>query len=393
MRIAIFTDTYPPYINGVSTSTFNLANALKAKGHEVLVVAPRPTDGKMEQVGNVLYIPGIDLKKLYGFRLTNIFANKPVSIIKRFNPDVIHNQTDFTIGVLARRCSKKLKVPIVYTYHTAYEDYTYYVARGVGIMDRFAKRVVRNYSRDLAGRMTEFITPSEKTKEYMRIVGSDIYINVIPTGIDFSIFKIDKIDQQKMAKFKREHNIKPTTKVFLLLGRIAKEKSMDVSLRGIAAYHQKHPEVDVKVVVVGNGPFKEELELYAEELGISNIVDFVGEVSALEVPFYYNLADIYTSASITETQGLTFMEAMAAGRIVLARFDSNLTGTIVNGKTGFFFTDDASFVSQVEKIFALTKEQKDAVIQEAYRRADIYSLDKFYENVVRVYKRAIRKRW
>ena len=393
MRIAIFTDTYPPYINGVSTSTFNLANALKAKGHEVLVVAPRPTDGKMEQIGNVLYIPGIDLKKLYGFRLTNIFANKPVSIIKRFNPDVIHNQTDFTIGVLARRCSKKLKVPIVYTYHTAYEDYTYYVARGVGIMDRFAKRVVRNYSRDLAGRMTEFITPSEKTKEYMRIVGSDIYINVIPTGIDFSIFKSDKIDQQKMAKFKREHNIKPTTKVFLLLGRIAKEKSMDVSLRGIAAYHQKHPEVDVKVVVVGNGPFKEELELYAEELGISNIVDFVGEVSALEVPFYYNLADIYTSASITETQGLTFMEAMAAGRIVLARFDSNLTGTIVNGKTGFFFTDDASFVSQVEKIFALTKEQKDAVIQEAYRRADIYSLDKFYENVVRVYKRAIRKRW
>ena len=393
MNIALFTDTYPPFINGVSTSTFNLANALKAKGHEVLVIAPRPTDGKMEQIGDVLYIPGIDLKKLYGFRVTNIFANKPISIIKRFKPDVIHNQTDFTIGVLARRCSKRLKVPIVYTYHTAYEDYTYYVARGVGIMDRFAKRVVRNYSRDLAGRMTEFITPSEKTKEYMRQVGSDIYINVIPTGIDFSIFKSDKIDQRKMAEFKKEHNIKPNTKVFLLLGRIAKEKSMDVSLRGFAAYHKKHPEVDAKVIVVGGGPFKEELELIAEELGISPYVDFIGEVSALEVPFYYNLADIYTSASITETQGLTFMEAMAAGRIVLARFDSNLTGTIVNGKTGFFFTDDSSFVSQVEKIFALTKEQKEAIIQEAYRHADIYSLDKFYENVMRVYKRAIRKCW
>ena len=79
MRIAIFTDTYPPYINGVSTSTFNLANCLKAKGHKVLVIAPRPTDGKMEQIGDVLYIPGIDLKKLYGFRVTNIFANKPTS--------------------------------------------------------------------------------------------------------------------------------------------------------------------------------------------------------------------------------------------------------------------------------------------------------------------------
>ena len=392
MRIAIFTDTYPPYINGVSTSTFNLANCLKAKGHEVLVIAPRPTDGKMEKVGDVLYIPGIDLKKLYGFRLTNIFANKPLSIIKKFNPDVIHNQTDFTIGVFARRVAKRLKVPIVYTYHTSYEDYTYYIVGG-GIMDRFAKRIVRNYSRDLADRMTEFITPSEKTKEYMRLVGSDIYVNVIPTGIDFSIFKADKIDQKKMAKFKEEHNIKATTKVFLLLGRIAKEKSMDVSLRGFAAYHQKHPEVDVKMLVVGSGPFKEELELIAEDLGISSYVDFIGSVSGLEVPFYYHLADIYTSASITETQGLTFMEAMAAGRIVLARFDSNLTGTIINGKTGFFFTDDASFVSQAEKIFSLTKEQKAAIVQEAYRIADIYSLDKFYENIVRVYKRAIRKFW
>ena len=391
MRIAIFTDTYPPYINGVSTSTFNLANSLVAKGHEVLVVAPRSTDGKMEQIGNVLYIPGIILKKIYGFRFTNIFAKQPISIVKKFKPDVIHNQTDFTIGVLARRCAKKLKVPIVYTYHTSYEDYTYYVTHG--IMDRFAKRVVRNYARDLASRMTEFITPSEKTKEYMRLVGSDIYINVIPTGIDFSIFKSDKINQQRMADFKEKHGIKPNTKVFLLLGRIAKEKSMDVSLRGIASYHQKHPEVDIKVVVVGNGPFREELELLTVELGISNLVDFIGEVSGLEVPFYYNLADIYTSASITETQGLTFMEAMAAGRIVLARFDSNLTGTIINGKTGFFFTDDNSFISQVEKIFALTNEQKEAILKEAYNTVDAYSIDKFYENVLRVYKRAVRKYW
>ena len=391
MRIAVFTDTYPPFVNGVSTSCFNLVNSLVAKGHDVLVIAPRPTDGKLEQVGNVLYVPGIYLKKLYGYRLTNMFANKPISIIKKFKPDVIHNQTDFTIGVLARRCAKKLRLPIVYTYHTSYEDYTYYVTHG--IMDRFAKRIVRNYSKGLANKMTEFITPSEKTKEYMRLVGSDVYINVIPTGIDFSIFKSDKIDYQKTAEFKKAHHITPQTKVFLLVGRLAKEKSMDVSLKGIASYHNKHPEVDIKVLIVGEGPAHEELQLLTVDLGISQLVDFIGAVSGLEVPFYYNLADIYTSASITETQGLTFMEAMAAGRIVLARFDTNLTGTIVNGKTGFFFTDDSSFVSQVEKIFAMSKEQKDAVIKEAYRTVDTYSIDKFYDNIVRVYKRAIRKYW
>ena len=116
-------------------------------------------------------------------------------------------------------------------------------------------------------------------------------------------------------------------------------------------------------------------------------------VSSLEVPFYYHLADIYTSASITETQGLTFMEAMAAGKIVLARFDSNLTGTIINGKTGFFFTDNTSFVSQVERILSMSAEQKETIINEAYRVVDAYSIDKFYNNIVRVYKRAIRKYW
>lgn len=391
MRIVIFTDTYPPFVNGVSTSTFNLANCLMEHGHEVLIFAPRFTDGKMEQIGNVVYIPGIALKKIYGYRVTNFFDNTPIKMVKKFKPDLIHNQTDFTIGILARRCAKKLKVPIVYTYHTSYEDYTYYITHG--IIDRFAKRFVRSYTRDLASRMTEFITPSEKTKQYMRQTGSDVYINVIPTGIDFSIFKSDKIDQQKVAQFKEEHHIKPTTKVFLILGRIAKEKSMDVSLRGIASYHKKHPDVDMKVIVVGNGPFREELELYSGELGIAHLTDFIGEVGCLEVPFYYSIADIYTSASITETQGLTFMEAMAAGKIVLARFDSNLTGTVINGKTGFFFTDDASFVSQVEKIFSLTDEQREAIVKEAYAKVDDYSIERFYENIERVYKRAIRKHW
>lgn len=391
MRIAIFTDAYPPFVNGVSTSTFNLANCLKANGHDVLVIAPRPTDGKLEQIDDVLYVPGFYLKNLYGYRMTNIFANKPLKIIKKFRPEVIHNQTDFTIGFLARRSAKRLKVPIVYTYHTFYEDYTYYVTRG--LMDRFAKRIIRLYSKDLANRMTEFITPSMKTKEYMRALGSDAYINVIPTGIDFSIFEKEKIDREKMAEFKKEHNIKENTKVFLLVGRIAKEKSMDVSLKCFAQYHKKHPTVDKKMLILGNGPAKGELELLVEDLEISHLVTFLGQVDSLEVPFYYHLADIYTSASITETQGLTFMEAMAAGNIVLARFDSNLTGTIMNGRTGFFFTDESSFVSQVEKILAMNESQKQEIIDEAFRVVDAYSIDKFYNSVIRVYKRAIRKFW
>ena len=391
MRIAIFTDTYPPYVNGVSTSCFNLAKVLKAHGHDVLVVAPRPTKGKLELIDGVLYVPGAYLKRYYGFRMTNIFASKPVKIIKKFKPDVIHNQTDWTIAVLARRIAKKFHIPIVYTYHTNYEDYTYYVVGSA--LDSIAKKLVRTYSLAIANRMTEFITPSEKTKDYMRQSGSDVYINVVPSGIDFSIFKDTSIDQDKIVTFKKEHNITPKTKVFLILGRLAKEKSMDISLRSIAAYHKKHREEDVKILVVGDGPAREELTLLADELGIMDITIFVGQVNALDVPFYYSLADIYTSASITETQGLTFMEAMAAGNIVLARFDYNLTGTIVDNETGFFFSDDESFIKQAEKIFSLNKEEKERILNNAYQTVDRYSIDNFYLNVMRVYNRAIRKLW
>ena len=391
MRIAIFTDSYPPYVNGVSTSCFNLAKVLKAHGHDVLVVAPRPTKGKLELIDGVLYVPGAYLKRYYGFRMTNIFASKPVKIIKKFKPDVIHNQTDWTIAVLARRIAKKFHIPIVYTYHTNYEDYTYYVVGSA--LDSIAKKLVRTYSLAIANRMTEFITPSEKTKDYMRQSGSDVYINVVPSGIDFSIFKDTSIDQDKIVTFKKEHNITPKTKVFLILGRLAKEKSMDISLRSIAAYHKKHREEDVKILVVGDGPAREELTLLADELGIMDITIFVGQVNALDVPFYYSLADIYTSASITETQGLTFMEAMAAGNIVLARFDYNLTGTIVDNETGFFFSDDESFIKQAEKIFSLNKEEKERILNNAYQTVDRYSIDNFYLNVMRVYNRAIRKLW
>ena len=383
MKILILTDTYPPFINGVSTSTYNLRNILIEHGHDVLVVAPRVDDGELEMKDGVIWLPGINLKKIYGYRLTGIYSSKAFKLIQEFAPDIIHFQTDFGVGQFARIVAKKLNVPTVYTYHTSYEDYTYYVTHG--FLDRVAKKIVRAYSKSLASGVTEFITPSKKTKDFMRSTGSDIYVNVIPTGIDFSLFDEDKIDQDKMKKFKEEHGIKDTTKVFLILGRIAKEKSMDVSIRGFAKYHEMYPNDDVKLVVVGGGPQKNELELLTQELGVSHLSDFIGPVPASEVPFYYHLADIYTSASLTETQGLTFMEAMSAKCIVVARYDDNLSGTIMDGQTGFFFTDDTTFAHKCKRIFDLNKEEKDKILNKALEVVDSYSIEKFYENIMGVY--------
>ncbi|MCF0107893.1 MAG: glycosyltransferase, partial [Bacilli bacterium] len=328
---------------------------------------------------------------LYGYRLTTLYNNKLFNIVKNFKPDIIHNQTDSTIGQFSKIVQKRLKVPMVYTYHTAYEDYTYYITKG--FLDRAAKIVIRNYARLVSENSTEFITPSEKTMDYMRFAGSDIYMNVIPTGIDFSLFDEKKIDKEKTEQFKKEHGIKENTKVFLILGRIAKEKSMDISIKGYAAYVNKHPDVDTKLIIVGGGPQLQELQQLVDTLGISHLVDFIGPVPAKEVPFYYHLADIYTSASVTETQGLTFMEAMVAKDIVLARYDDNLSGTIIDGQTGFFFTNEESFIEKAERALALSQEEREEIYKNAYQVIDIYSIEKFYENILGVYNRAIKKYW
>lgn len=391
MKVAIFTDTYPPFINGVSTSCFNLAKVLREHGDEVIVVTPRSTDGKLEYKDGVIYVPGIAIKNMYDYRLTNIYNRKVIKILKKFGVELIHNQTDFGIGQFAKRAYRELHVPLVYTYHTAYEDYTHYVVHG--LMDRIGRKVLKGYTKAIAKNATEFITPSLKTKEYMRGIASDAYVNIVPTGIDFSIFGEDRVDQNKVKEFKKAHGITEDTITFLLLGRVASEKSMDISIKGFASFLKKHPDQPAKLIVVGDGPQRPEYELLTHELHISNKVDFIGKVPASEVPFYYHVADIYTSASITETQGLTFMESMAAGTIVLARYDSQLSDTIIDGQTGFFFTDENSFVEKADRIIALSPEAKKKIIDQAYQIIDAYSFDHFYENIMEVYNRALKKYW
>lgn len=392
MRIAIFSDTYPPQINGVSTSTYNLVKALRDRGEDVLLVTVNTNEGEKTIIdGNNIFIPGLVLKKLYGYRVTWIYNSKVFKFVKNWKPDIIHYQTDAPIGIFARIVAKKLKLPIVYTYHTWYADYTHYATKGY--FDRFAKKMVQLYSLSLAKNTTEFITPSNKTKESLRMFGADSYINIVPTGIDFSLFKKENLDQEKINSIKKELNINEDDFVFLILGRLAKEKSMDVSIRGVGEFKKKYPDLKIKLVIVGMGPAYESLVKLVKDCGLEDITVFTGAKPASEVPLYYNLADIYTSASLTETQGLTFMEAMAAGAFVLARFDDNLTGTIEDNETGFFFTDEQSFIKKAYQVYTMTKEEKERIEKNAYKIIEQYSIDTFYDNVMETYHRGIKAYW
>jgi 1,2-diacylglycerol 3-alpha-glucosyltransferase len=391
MRIAIFSDTYLPQINGVATSASNLCKTLRAHGEEVVVVTTNPFDSELSYENGIIRIPGLEIKRLYGYIGAWLWNSTAMKLLEEFHPDVIHIQTEAGVGQFGFLAAFKLHCATVYTFHTMMEDYTYYFTHG--FFDRTARGIVRGFVRYQTMKADEFITPSIKIQEYMRSIGVDAYINVVPTGIDFSVYEKKNLDQAKIAELRKRYNLDPDTYVVLSLGRVAKEKSIDVCLKGYAKYLASSPTDKTVFLLVGGGPALADLQKLAESLGLGAHLRVVGAVPSDQVAYYYALGNCFVSASTTETQGLTFMEAMASSLVLFCRYDDSLLGTIKDGVNGFFFADEDDFAKKLPGIISLSPSKLEQIVLEEKKANMPYSLEAFYHNVMEAYKRAIRKNW
>ena len=189
MRIGIFTDTYPPYINGVSTSISMLEKALKQKGHQVYIVTVNTKNMKYEYEndGKLIRIPGIPIG-IYDYRLTGIYPVRVINKIKKWNLDVIHSHTEFGVGTFARIIAKQLGIPLVHTYHTMYEDYVHYITHGY--FDKSSKKLVEYFTKFYCDKTaSELIVPSRKTYNlFKEKYKCDKNIHIVPTGMDVENF-------------------------------------------------------------------------------------------------------------------------------------------------------------------------------------------------------------
>lgn len=388
MRIAIFSDTFIPEVNGVATSVKSLFDTLTKFGEEVFVV----TTGNNKEVtfeDNILRIPGLELKALYGYRASLPFNKEAFDILSNLSIDVCHINTEFGIGQFGFYFVNKLDIPTVYTYHTMYEDYTYYVTKGY--LDRISKWAFREFAKAHILRSTEVIVPSDKTMNYLRSIDIKSYINIVPTGFNFDRFILDNNDK-KVEEIKSKYKLY-NKKVLLCLGRVAKEKSFDIIINNFKNYLDKYSNENVVLLFVGDGPQLEELKNLSKTLNLDNKIIFVGKVPVNETQYYYHCADLFLSASTSETQGLTFMEAMAAHVPILCRFDNNLLGIIEENYTGFFFVNDDEFIFKLDKILSLNDEELTQIKNNAFNSIDKFNEKNFYDNIVRVYERSIRKKW
>ncbi len=387
MRIGIFTDTYLPDVNGVVTSVVTLKKALEKHGHEVFVVTNHDDMLKTTFEDNVLRLPGLKLDFLYGYKLTNpiqIAAAKP---IKAWNLDIIHVHQEFGVGIFGRSVARAFEIPLVSTYHTTYEDYTHYVNFFKSeTIDTISKKAVEGLSKAFTRKSDIVIAPSKKTKEMLEGYGVKNRIDVIPTGLDLERFEKEKTSQTQIDTIKSKYAIKEGQSVFVFVGRLAKEKSVDMVIEAFKIIKDKG--LNAKFMIVGEGPDHKILEKLVRDLGLSDYVCFTGLVQSEAVPAYYHVADAFISASTTETQGLTYIEALASGLGLFARKDEVLEGIVIENKTGFFFEDKYELAKKLEE-FILNQNLKNEIYANAIEVSKKYSLDEYYQSIINCYQAAI----
>lgn len=378
MKILITTDVYAPTINGVVISVMSLRQELLKRGHEVKVLTLSMNRHGYEEDG-VVYLGAAGAGKIYpDARFTLPRESRYVEELIAWGPEVIHTQSEFSTYFIAKKISSRLNIPMIHTYHTIYEDYTHYFSPvkswGREVVSMLSNRVLKN--------MAYVVAPSEKVRGVLHSYDVASPIAVIPTGIDMTRFN-RRLDQEEMDSLKDQYGIKAYEKVILFVGRLAKEKN----LGEIIDFFKRMQREDTVLLIVGDGPNREELSDLADGKKDSARVIFTGMVPHDDVWKFYQLGDVFVSASSSETQGLTYFEAMANGLAVVCRRDPCLDDVVISGVNGWQYTSYDEFSHHIEEV--LKGEDSSYGIRAFEHIKSRYSLEAFGEQIEGLYEMAI----
>lgn len=390
MRVGIFTESYPPLVNGVSTSILMLEHALTKLGHEVFIitVSDNKKDYVLENNGHILRLPSVNLANCYDYKMTSVYPIKAVNMIKKMNLDVIHSNVEFTVGIFARVVSEQLSIPLVHTYHTNWEDYTHYITKNKKILDDICKKLLKYlvvFFEDKT--VTELIVPSNKIYNLFK----DKYkftknIHIIQTGIETSKFYKENFNQKDINSLKKKLGIKKKDFVVMTVSRLAKEKSVDRIINNHKELVKKYS--NMKLLIVGDGPDIDKLKDEAKSLGVSDSVIFTGKVPLSDIPIYYQLGNVFVTASKSETQGLTVVEAISSSLPVVAVKDDSFVNSVIEDFNGFVFTDDEKYINSISKLYE-DKELYNRLSNQSRLLSEDFSSEYFALKVLKVYETAI----
>ena len=380
MKVLITTDTFAPTINGVVTSVINLNNELMNMGHDVRILTLSHHNYSIKK-GNVYSIKSFGINVYPNVRATVSFNDRYLKEILEWAPDIIHSQCEFFTFIFAKRISKKLNIPIVHTYHTMYEHYTDYILKNQVL----GKKLAAVFSKGIIKNVETVIAPTEKVKESLRSYGIEKGIEVIPTGINLEKFK-SKLTVEEKHNIKKALGIDEKNKIILSVGRLGAEKNIDEIIENLPMLIQKHKQLIM--LIVGDGPHRYHLEQKTKELKIEDHVVFAGMVSPEMISRYYQIADIFVSASESETQGLTYIEALANGIPEICKLDKCLEGVLISGYNGFAYEKSQEFIEDINTLLEDYALQSRMSLN-AELSAEKYGSMAFVRSVENVYQNAI----
>ncbi len=383
MKILITTDLFTVKTNGVVTSVRNLREELVKKGHDVRILT-FSADKKSYIEDSVYYIKSVSIDFVYpDVRMPLSYRNALVDELIQWKPDVIHSQCEFFSYQFAKRIAKKTGAPLVHTYHTMYEQYVTYVIPS----ERIGKRFVKFFIRHRLKNADLIIAPTRKVKESLQGYRMENPTRVVPSGISLKQHTSGQLTAEACANKRKELGIPEGNKVLMNLGRLGSEKNLGELLEYFVEAHAQHPELTF--LIVGDGPDKNHLEALAEKLGIQQHVIFTGMVEPSTVQQYYQMADIFVSASTSETQGLTYIEATANGLPLLCRQDACLSEIVEEGQNGYEYTDKEEFLSHLQQMLADEAWRTEAA---SYSRkiADKFDKSTFGDTVEGIYEMLVK---
>lgn len=383
MKVLITTDWYEPVVNGVVASVLTLKAQLENLGCDVRVLTL--AEGLRSSSRDGVYrLASLNASVFYDHARISVLPNKRIRReLEEWKPDVIHSQCEFSTFMWARTIAKKLRIPIVHTYHTIYEDYTHYYSPSKTV----GKKMISAFSKKFCSQVDAVIAPTQKVETLLRGYGVAEPIHVIPTGLDLTRFSPTRTsaDDERSAEIRRELDIPGDHRVLISVCRLAKEKNVDEVLEHLA---NTRPE-RTTLVMVGDGPYRRELEVLVDRLGIRSMVRFAGFQDPSRVPEYYRMGDVFVSASLSETQGLTFIEAMACGIPLLCRRDDSLEGVIIDGVTGFQYTSRIEFAQALSTLLDGPRTLRHMSHQAAHHTAQRFSAEAFGTAAVGCYREVL----
>ena len=378
LRIAIFTDSYFPVLNGVSVSVRGLVQGLRDRGNSVHVFTSA-APGCKDDDPNIHRFRAMETPFAKGYPLAIPPFYRTLLTFRKYQFDLIHTHTPFTLGFVGLRWAESHELPIVSTYHTLYDRYSHYVKF---LPRRYVRFRIAKHTNFYYNRVAEILTPSETSKKWLERHSVTRPITVVPTGVPRGPI-YDRAETRRMLGMGHDQRI------LLYAGRLAREKNLDTLFEAAAILFKSDPSL--RLWLVGDGPFRPECAAMARKHGIGDRVKFVGFVPREEVNRYYAAADLFVFPSMTETQGLVVLEAMNYGLPAIAVGGGGASENVLDGINGFVVKNDPQeFAGACQN--TLNDDSLHAKLSEgAQRTARSQGPEQMVDSVLEVYGRVLNR--